>query len=138
MIDTMTRQRESSKWSMGRYNSMAPACKCTNILSPKPGQLRREEKMNERGNHRSTSGHRLTEIPARTPWLAISKLNPLADVRVFCFPYAGGNAMIYRLWPDNLPMNIEVCPIQLPGRGSRLRETPYKRLIPMVESLREV
>ncbi len=42
--------------------------------------------------------------------------------RLFCFPYAGGGASIYRQWAGKLPAWIEVCAFQLPGRESRLRE----------------
>jgi surfactin synthase thioesterase subunit len=54
---------------------------------------------------------------------------------LFCFPYAGGTALIYRKWPDNLPSAIEVCPVQLPGRSNRLREAPFSRMQPLVEAL---
>lgn len=44
--------------------------------------------------------------------------------RLFCLPYAGGSAAIYRGWRDLLPADIEVLPVQLAGRGWRMRETP--------------
>jgi len=50
------------------------------------------------------------------------KANPQSRVRLFCFPYAGGTAAIYRNWPRYLPSEIEVCAIQYPGRGSRFDE----------------
>ena len=43
-------------------------------------------------------------------------------MRLFCFPYAGGTAAVFRNWPRYLPSEIEVCAIQYPGRGSRLAE----------------
>jgi medium-chain acyl-[acyl-carrier-protein] hydrolase len=43
-------------------------------------------------------------------------------VRLFCFPYAGGGDTIFHSWPQVLPDTIEVCPVQLPGRGSRITE----------------
>jgi medium-chain acyl-[acyl-carrier-protein] hydrolase len=72
-----------------------------------------------------------------TPWLAAFRPNPDAVLRLFCFPYAGGGAMIYRTWPDFLPREIEVCPVQLPGRESRLRESPFTRIQPLVEAIAE-
>ncbi len=54
-------------------------------------------------------------------------------MRLFCFPYAGGGAMIYQSWWRSLPPTVEVCPVQLPGRGARLRETPFTRLEPLVQ-----
>ena len=56
-------------------------------------------------------------------------------LRLFCFPYAGGNASVFRGWSGKLPPSIQVCPIQLPGRESRLREPPFTRLEPLVQAL---
>lgn len=68
-------------------------------------------------------------------WVTCPKPNPKACLRLFCFPYAGGGAAIFRTWPDYLPPNIEVCPIQLPGRESRLRELPFTRIDLLVQAL---
>jgi medium-chain acyl-[acyl-carrier-protein] hydrolase len=56
-------------------------------------------------------------------------------VRLFCFPYSGGGASIFRLWPQGLPEEIEVCSIQLAGHESRLREPLFTRLTPLVQAL---
>jgi medium-chain acyl-[acyl-carrier-protein] hydrolase len=45
-------------------------------------------------------------------------------VRLFCFPYAGGSAAVYQPWAAAMRSTIEVCAIELPGRGARLREPP--------------
>jgi len=71
-------------------------------------------------------------------WFPNRKPNPQAHLRLFCFPYAGGGASIFRLWAKELPSEIEVCPVQLPGRESRLREPPFKQLSPLIEALMEV
>ncbi|MDZ7319899.1 MAG: alpha/beta fold hydrolase, partial [candidate division KSB1 bacterium] len=68
-------------------------------------------------------------------WFAFVKPNLAADIRLFCFPYAGGSAMTYRTWSDLLPKNIEVYPVELPGRGSRMREQPYTNMTPLVHDL---
>lgn len=60
------------------------------------------------------------------------KPSPGAGVRLFCFPYAGGGASVYRRWSETFPPGIEVCPVQLPGRENRLREAPYTNLVPLV------
>lgn len=67
-----------------------------------------------------------------SPWLVWPKPNPLATVRLFCFHYAGGTALFCRTWPDRLPRSIEVCGIQLPARGDRLRERPVSRLTDLI------
>lgn len=60
---------------------------------------------------------------------------PRARLRLFCFPYAGGGASAFNTWADQLPSDIEVCAVQLPGRETRLREESFTRLAPMVEAL---
>jgi medium-chain acyl-[acyl-carrier-protein] hydrolase len=59
--------------------------------------------------------------------------SPQAALRLFCFPYAGGGAYIYRNWAGHLPAIIEVCAIQLPGRGNRIREASFTRMEPLVQ-----
>jgi medium-chain acyl-[acyl-carrier-protein] hydrolase len=65
-------------------------------------------------------------------WI-VRKPRPRAKVRLFCFPYAGGGASIYRAWPDALP-HLDVCAIQPPGRETRMREPPFTRLDPLVDA----
>ena len=66
--------------------------------------------------------------PASSPWVACPRPNPGARVRLFCLPFAGGGASVYRLWGATLPSWIEVCPIQPPGREDRYREPPFTSL----------
>ncbi len=68
-------------------------------------------------------------------WIAFRKPNPEARLRLFCFPYAGGGAAIFRTWSDGLPADVEVCPVQFPGRGTRLMEAPFTQLSPLVQAL---
>jgi medium-chain acyl-[acyl-carrier-protein] hydrolase len=56
-------------------------------------------------------------------------------MRLFCFPYAGGGASIFRGWAEQLPKYLEVCPVQLPGRGGRMMESPFCSLGPLIEAL---
>jgi len=71
-------------------------------------------------------------------WISFRKLDPNTQLRLFCFPYAGAGALIFRKWSDGLPADIEVCPIQLPGRGTRLTEPPFTMLSCLVEALARV
>jgi medium-chain acyl-[acyl-carrier-protein] hydrolase len=59
-------------------------------------------------------------------------------MRMFCFPYAGGGASVYRGWGSALPADVEVCPVQLPGRESRLREPAFDHVEPLIQALAEV
>jgi medium-chain acyl-[acyl-carrier-protein] hydrolase len=56
-------------------------------------------------------------------------------MRLFCIPYAGGAAQTFRKWPAHLPASVELCAIQLPGRETRLRETPFSEVHALVGSL---
>lgn len=40
-------------------------------------------------------------------------------VRLFCLPYAGGGASVYRKWCGRLGDEIRVCPVQLAGREEK-------------------
>lgn len=69
-----------------------------------------------------------------TPWFIRFRPSATARLRLFCFPYAGGGAHIFRSWSERLPPFIEVWGVQPPGRGRRVRETPFTRMGPLVEA----
>jgi len=49
---------------------------------------------------------------------------PDPSMRLFCLPYAGGSATIYRPWAAALPDTVEVIGVELPGRGTRRNDAP--------------
>jgi medium-chain acyl-[acyl-carrier-protein] hydrolase len=55
--------------------------------------------------------------------------------RLFCFPYAGGSADVYGRWQRWFPEQIDICLVHLPGRGNRLREPAFTRLVPLVNAI---
>src|SRR5689334_4415091 len=61
-------------------------------------------------------------------WLINFKQNARADLRLFCFPYAGGTAAIFRSWADSLPPNIDMWAVELPGRATRRLEPASARI----------
>lgn len=63
------------------------------------------------------------------------KPNPIARLRLFCFPYAGVGSSLFCTWSNGLPQHVHVCPIQLPGRENRLTEPPFTRLAPLAQKL---
>lgn len=71
-------------------------------------------------------------------WTMIPARRPKAKLRLFCFPYAGSGASIFRDWPALLPEDIELVGIQLPGRENRFSEPRLTRLDEVIESLRDV
>jgi medium-chain acyl-[acyl-carrier-protein] hydrolase len=68
-------------------------------------------------------------------WLPLRRARDRVALRLFCFPYAGGDIAIFSRWTDDLPWEIELCPVQLPGRGRRALEPAYAELGPLVDAL---
>ena len=68
-------------------------------------------------------------------WILFGQRRPQARVRLFCLPSGGGGASLYRSWMALAQPEIEVCPIQLPGRETRLAELPFSSVGPLVEAL---
>ncbi len=56
-------------------------------------------------------------------------------LRLVCLPYAGGAASLYRAWPTRLAPEIDVCPVELPGRGVRQAERPVPDMAALCDSL---
>ncbi|MGB3442823.1 MAG: MupA/Atu3671 family FMN-dependent luciferase-like monooxygenase [Actinophytocola sp.] len=69
------------------------------------------------------------------PWFPQSTVD--APVRLFCLPYAGGNATAFRHWQRLLAPHVEVVPVRLPGRLGRLAEPPFTRMPDLVAALSE-
>lgn len=64
----------------------------------------------------------------------------MSIVKLFCFPYAGGSAMIFNKWKSYLNINcgIELIPVELAGRGRRIQEPLYTDLNDAVEDLYQI
>lgn len=58
-----------------------------------------------------------------SPWF-LREPSDSYGYRLFCFPYSGCGASMYRSWPAAIG-DIEVLPLQLPGRENRFREPHY-------------
>ena len=56
-------------------------------------------------------------------------------VRLFCLPHAGGGASAFHSWQTALSAQVQVCPIQLPGRETRFSEPPYAELDSLVGAI---
>lgn len=79
--------------------------------------------------------------PIMSPWVRCFHPNPGAQFRLFCVPFAGGNAAVFRNW-GALLATVEVWAIQFPGRGDRIAEplltylpTLVHQIVPTFSSL---
>ena len=68
-------------------------------------------------------------------WLFARRAMPSARVRLFCFPYGGGGASIYRHWQAALGNDVEVCPVQPPGRENRYSEPAIDDIDALVDAM---
>ena len=71
-------------------------------------------------------------------WWPLGMPQSPTATRLLCFPHAGGGASAYRSWTRAAPPELEVCPVQLPGREARIREAPFRRVDEAVAALLEV
>jgi len=69
---------------------------------------------------------------AAGPWVQRFLPRPHCDVRIFCFHHAGVGAAVYRPWALAMSADVEVCALELPGRGNRLGEPPLEDVAQMV------
>jgi medium-chain acyl-[acyl-carrier-protein] hydrolase len=70
-------------------------------------------------------------------WVAGPLANGAADagLRLFCFAHAGGGPSFFRAWRQALAPAVDVRPVLLPGRESRVRELPYRRMEQLLDPL---
>lgn len=68
-------------------------------------------------------------------WFPLRRPNPAARARLVCFPFAGGAASAFNGWSANLPAQVELCAVQLPGRERRLSEPPLRDIPAVLQAL---
>jgi medium-chain acyl-[acyl-carrier-protein] hydrolase len=71
-------------------------------------------------------------------WLHIPKPIVRPSLRLYAFPFAGGTGAFYHSWARQLPPQVELCGILLPGRHGRLKEPLYTRMGELVETLAHI
>ena len=59
----------------------------------------------------------------------------MSKIKLFCIPYAGGGAAIYKKWEQSLLPDIERVAVELAGRGRRSNEQLYKDVPAAVEDV---
>ncbi len=66
------------------------------------------------------------------PWIKLSK-GENDHFRVFCFPYSGATAQVFRPLTQLLPEGVSVYSYELPGRGRRFNEEIPGTLAEIIE-----
>jgi surfactin synthase thioesterase subunit len=64
-----------------------------------------------------------------TSLISSRSLESAATGRLFCIPYAGGSASMYRQFTASTPAWLQVVPIELPGRGRLVKEPLASSLV---------
>jgi medium-chain acyl-[acyl-carrier-protein] hydrolase len=72
---------------------------------------------------------------ARTRGFTFFRAEPDVELRLFCFPHAGGNAQNFRELASLMEAEIEVVGVDYPGRGQRFGEPPLHHLPDLVHNL---
>ncbi|HGD2994933.1 TPA: thioesterase II family protein [Streptococcus agalactiae] len=58
-----------------------------------------------------------------------------SSIKLLLLPYAGGSALFYTHWEKYLKENIEIIPIEFPGRGLRFKEKPCDKISDLIDSI---
>lgn len=59
----------------------------------------------------------------------------MESIKLFCIPYAGGSAYVYKQWEKYLDASIKLYPMELAGRGTRFGEALSRDLMEMVDDV---
>jgi surfactin synthase thioesterase subunit len=81
-----------------------------------------------------------TVLPRPVPnlWIIRAAAQRVPRVKLFCLPHAGGTAALFRSWRNALPLDVELCAIQLPGRLSHFKTPAFNRMGPLADALTQV
>lgn len=70
----------------------------------------------------SQAAREAAEVVAGPLWISPTPVT--IKMRIFCLPWAGGmSENLFARWSMMLPASVQVCPIEIPGRGRREGET---------------
>ena len=71
-------------------------------------------------------------------WIKVLNPDPNNHLRLFCFPFSGGGASFFRSWQDFLPLDVEICTVQMPGRENRFKEEPFIHMRSVLQKMVQV
>lgn len=71
-------------------------------------------------------------------WFRVIKRQANPEIRLICFPHAGGSASFFHGWADLLPRDVELLAVRYPGREDRildpLADTMADLAIPLAQA----
>lgn len=77
--------------------------------------------------------------PARADrWFVNTFRDRAASASLYCFPFAGGSASYYLRWARCFTGDIELVPVQLPGRDTRRAEPPSTSIAAVADDVAEL
>jgi len=83
------------------------------------------------------TSHQPDRAVVRGQALRVIRRNPSAQVRLFCFPYAGAGPSVFNDWSALLPASVELVGVVYPGRECRTSEAPLRDIGKIVDALAE-
>jgi medium-chain acyl-[acyl-carrier-protein] hydrolase len=72
---------------------------------------------------------------SQSMWFESLPEGRVGALRLFCFPYAGGSAQVFRRWQRHFAPQVALSLAHLPGRAARVGEPPFKKHKPLVNAL---
>jgi surfactin synthase thioesterase subunit len=89
--------------------------------------------------HPATKAVRIVTATMRSGWLCPYGSTAAPDVRLVCFPHAGGVPDMFRSWPASVARaagaDVGVHAVCYPGRRDRLSEPVVTRMEPLAEAI---
>jgi medium-chain acyl-[acyl-carrier-protein] hydrolase len=79
--------------------------------------------------------YRRTANGSQTRWFENLPGTREGATRLFCFPYAGGSANVFRSWQRYLTPEVSLSLAHLPGKGTRITEPSFTRLGSLISVL---
>ncbi|MFD9007405.1 thioesterase II family protein [Streptomyces sp. NPDC059582] len=79
--------------------------------------------------------HVLTRATPTSRWFRTIKASSAPDLRLVCFPHAGGTANFFRTWAHLIPDGVELMAVQYPAREARFLDAPAETMEELVAEL---
>ena len=79
----------------------------------------------------------MSQVQDIEQWVQFSSENTKAKMRLICFHHMGGSAQFFRSWSTQLPDNVQLCLVQLPGRWDRIHEEPFTDMKSLIVKLQK-